>query len=133
MNIVLRKKTTSVSMVNFHIVICPRYRRKIFLCDGVERRFKELVSIICEQNDYVLLGLECDKDHVHLFVNVPPDISAADVVRIVKTNTSRILRQEFKELCTTSSQLWTRSYFVSTAGNVSADTIQRYIETQKLR
>ena len=119
-------------MVNYHIVMCPRYRRKIFLIEGLEDRFKELVNQICEHNDFVIIALECDVDHVHLFVNVPPTISAADVVRIVKTNTSRVLIREFFASNKTT-QLWTRSYFASTAGEVSSETIKRYVEMQKKR
>ena len=65
-----RHRKTSVSMVNYHLVFCPRYRRKIFLIEGLEARFKELVIQICERNDFELLAMECDKDHCHIFVNV---------------------------------------------------------------
>ena len=127
-----RRKNTSVSLVNYHIVMCPRYRRKIFLIDGLEARFKELVTQICEHNDFVIIAMECDTDHVHLFVNVPPTCSPADVVRIIKTNTARVLASEFPQLHQTK-QLWTRSYFASTAGDVSSATIKRYVEMQKKR
>ena len=53
-------------------------------------------------------------------------------MRIIKTNTSRALLKEFSYVIKTNT-LWTRSYFVSTAGDVSNDTIRRYIETQKTR
>ena len=115
---VYRHKNTSVSMINYHIVFCPRYRRKIFLIKGVEERFKEQVVQICERNDFELIALECDKDHCHMFVNVPPVFSAADVVRIVKTNTARVLLKEFKVFASTQN-LWTRSYFASTAQKLS--------------
>lgn len=127
-----RHENTTVSMVNYHFVFCPRYRRKIFLIDGVETRFKELVLQICETNSIVILAIECHVDHCHLFVNCPPKLSPADVMRLIKSNTTAKLRQEFEQLskCPT---IWTRSYFVSTAGNVSNETIRRYIETQKTR
>lgn len=132
MSNVYRQKNTSVSMINYHLVFCPRYRRKIFLIDGLEVRFKELVRQICEQNDFEVLALECQIDHCHLFVNVPPDLSAAKVVQIIKANTARVLLQEFSAL-SRMPNLWTRSYFASTAGSVSAETIKQYIETQKTR
>ena len=127
-----RRTATTVSMVNYHFVFCPRYRRKIFLIDGVEARFKELVHQICEQNDFDILAMECHIDHCHLFLNVPPTISPSDVMRIIKTNTSRVLLKEFSETIKTRTT-WTRSYFVSTAGDVSAAMIRRYVETQKTR
>lgn len=127
-----RRTKTTVSMVNYHLVFCPRYRRKIFQIPGLEDRFKELIFQICEKNNITVLALECHIDHCHLFVNVPPSISPADVMRIIKPNTARVIMKEFKEF-EKSHTLWTRSYFVSTAGEVSNDTIQRYIETQKSR
>lgn len=127
-----RHSNTNVSMINYHLVFCPRYRRKIFLIDGVEARFKELVHQICERNDFRIIAMECQIDHCHLFLNVPPTISAAKAAQIIKTNTSRILMQEFESL-SRMSVVWTRSYFASTAGDVSAKTIQKYIEDQKKR
>lgn len=132
MDNVYTRRNTSVSMINYHLIFCPRYRRKIFLIDGLEARFKELVYQICEQNYFEILALECQVDHVHLFINVPPSISAAKAVQIIKSNTARVLLDEFEEFGKTT-QLWTRSYFASTAGAVSADTIQHYIEMQKKR
>lgn len=126
-----RRTKTTVSMINYHFVFCPRYRRKLFLVAGFETRFKELIAQICEQNDIVILAMECHIDHCHLFVNAPPTLSAAEIMKIIKGNTSRILKQEF--FPDTVMQMWTRSYFVSTAGDVSNDTIQRYVEEQKTR
>lgn len=57
-------------MINYHLVFAPRFRRKIFLIDGLESRFKELVYEICERNDFEVLALECQIDHCHIFVNV---------------------------------------------------------------
>lgn len=54
-----RRTKATVSMINYHFVFCPRYRRKLFLVDGFEARFKELVTQICEQNDIVILAMEC--------------------------------------------------------------------------
>lgn len=127
-----KRTSTTVSMLNYHFVFCPRYRRKIFLIDGLESRFKESVYQICMQNQIEVLAMECHIDHVHLFLSTLPKYSPADIMRIVKGNTSRILLQEFSDVLK-SLTVWTRSYFVSTAGNVSSATIQRYVEEQKTR
>lgn len=132
MNKDYRRTKTTVSLINYHFVFCPRYRRKIFLIKGVEERFKELVIKICQENEIEILAMECHKDHVHLFLNAPPTISASDIMHRIKGNTSRIIRLEFKQLNAIPS-LWTRSFFVSTAGDVSSDTIQKYVEEQKTR
>ena len=123
---------TTVSLINYHFVFCPRYRRKIFNIPGVEECFKELTCEVCEQNQIEILALECHTDHVHMFVSVLPDKSIPEIMRIIKGATSYRLRQEFPVLQAMPS-LWTRSYFVSTAGNVSSETIKWYVETQKTR
>ncbi|MFB5678133.1 IS200/IS605 family transposase [Paenibacillus terreus] len=126
-----RRTKTTVSLINYHFVFCPRYRRKV-LVSQVEARFKELVQELCQENDWCMVAMEVMPDHVHLFLNVLPTDSPADIMAKLKGVTSRLLRQEFKHLKHLPS-LWTRSYFVSTAGNVSSETIKRYVEEQKTR
>lgn len=126
-----RHTATTVSMVNYHFVFCPRYRRKIFLIDGLETRFKELVNQICKQNEIEILAMECHIDHCHLFVNAPPTLSPADIMKLVKGTTGSILKKEF--FTSANTRVWTRSYFVSTAEDVSSATIERYVKEQKTR
>ena len=126
MNSSYRRIRTTVSMCNYHFVFCPRYRRKIFLIDGLEDRFKELVYQICGQNGVEILAMECQVDHCHLFVNCPPHLSPADVMKLVKGGTANIIKREFFKHNT--SQVWTRSYFVSTLSDVSSDTILLVID-----
>lgn len=127
-----RKTKTTISLLNYHFIFCPRYRRKIFLRTDVEERFKQLVHEICDGLEIVIMALECDKDHAHLFLNAPPTFSPADIMAKIKGVTSKRLREEFPHLQHLPS-LWTRSYFVSTAGNVSSETIKQYVENQKKR
>lgn len=127
-----RRTNTTVSLVTYHFVFCPRYRRKIFRYPGVEERFKQFVPEMCDELDIVILALECHEDHVHLFLNAPPKLSPADIMAKIKGVTSKKLREEFPSLHHLPS-LWTRSYFVSTAGEVSNETIKRYVEQQKTR
>lgn len=127
-----RQTNTTVSLINYHFIFCPRYRRKIFLNTDVEQRFKELVFDVCVELQIEVMALECDKDHTHMFLNTPPSLSPADIMAKIKGVTSKKLREEFPHLCHLPS-LWTRSYFVSTVGNVSSETIKRYVEQQKTR
>lgn len=127
-----RRTHTTISLINYHFVFCPRYRKKIFLKTEVEQRFKELVRDICGELDIQIIAIETDKDHAHLFLNALPALSPADIMAKMKGITSKRLREEFKHLQHLPS-LWTRSYFVSTAGNVSSETIKRYVEQQKTR
>ena len=127
-----RHTNTTVSLINYHFVFCPRYRRKIFLISKVEERFKTLVKEKCKEMEIEIIAIECDKDHTHMFLNCLPTHSPANIMQSIKGYTSKILREEFKQLEKMPS-LWTRSYFVSTAGNVCSETIKKYVENQKTR
>lgn len=69
-------------------------------------------------------------DHVHLFLNYPPNLAPDQTMFRIKGRSSRVLRQEFQILRRMPS-MWTRSYFLLTAGNVASETIKRYIAEQK--
>lgn len=127
-----RRTVTTVSLINYHFVFCPSRRRKIFDIPGVEERFKALTTKVCDDHDVEILAMECHHDHVHLFVSALPQMSIPDIMNAIKGATSVELRKEFPVLSHRTG-LWTRSYFVSTAGNVSAETIRHYVETQKTR
>ena len=121
-----RHTNTTVSLINYHFVFCPRYRRKIFLIPNIEERIK------CKELEIKIIAIECDKDYSHMFLNCLPILSPSDIMQQIKGYTSKILREEFYELSKMPS-LWTRSYFVSTAGNVCSETIKKYVENQKKR
>ncbi|WP_342532630.1 IS200/IS605 family transposase [Lysinibacillus sp. FSL K6-0057] len=127
-----RRTQTTVSLINYHFIFCPRYRRKIFLIPHVEERFKELVKEICKDMEIEIITIKCDKDHTHLFLNCLPTLSPSDIMQKIKGITSKKLREEFSQLEKMPS-LWTRSYFVSTARSVSSETIKMYVEKQKTR
>ena len=127
-----RTTKTTVSLINYHFIFCPRYRRKIFLIPSVEERFKHMVKFICDELEIEIIAIECDKDHTHMFLNCMPTLSPSDIMQKIKGATSRGLRDEFIELKKMPS-LWTRSYFISTAGNVSSETVKKYVESQKTR
>jgi putative transposase len=89
-----------------------------------------LIEGKCREEGWQILELAIQPDHIHLFVRVWPTVSAAEVIKQCKGLTSHELRKRYPQL-TKLPSLWTRSYFASTAGNVSSDTIQRYIAAQK--
>jgi len=91
-----------------------------------------LIKTKCAELEIDILALECETDHVHLFLNSVPTHSPAFIMQQLKGATSKIMRDEFPVLSKMPG-LWTHSYFVSTAGNVSSETIKRYINEQKTR
>ena len=102
------------------------------LVERVKERLNELILQKTKELKVTVLALEIMPDHLHLFVNAVPDISIRQLVFRIKGYTSRILRQEFPHLKRMPS-MWTSSYFASTAGNVSNETIRKYIEAQSTK
>ena len=126
-----RHKTTSVSLINYHLIWCPKRRRRV-LVNAVHVRLEAMIHEVAVELDCTVIALEIMPDHLHLFLSAPPTLAPHQIVRRIKGRSSRVLRQEFPHLRRLPS-LWTRSYFVSTAGNVSSHTIQRYIAEQRTR
>lgn len=94
---------------------------------GGKYRYQEkaLVYEGCEEHDWEVVELGIQSDHIHLFVCANPYTLPSDILRL----RSRVLREKFPELLRLPS-LWTRSYFLSTAGKVRSEIIQKYIERQ---
>lgn len=119
------------SVVKFHFVFCPRYRRKIFLISNLENVFRASVLEICQKNNFQLLHLSCFVDHVCLSIRADPTFSAADIMRIIKFGTSKVLLKQFSDTLRTPT-LWTRDYFVSTE-ELTQDIVYAYVHSQKTR
>ena len=116
----------------YHFVWCPKYRRPV-LMGAIASRLRELIHEKVAELGGSVLALEIQADHVHLFVEMPPKWAPAQIAYRIKGYTSHVLRREFPRLKSRLPSLWSRSYYVGTAGEVSAETIRRYIEAQKGR
>jgi len=133
-------KRNCVSQIAYHVAWCTKYRKYI-LVDEVAKRIGQLIDMICEENKWVILSREIQPDHIHLFVSIKPAVSVATAIKKLKGITARKLFMEFpdikKKLWNGSLQakpVWSPSYYVGTAGNVSAEIIKKYIErTEHMR
>lgn len=114
----------------YHVVFCPKYRRKV-LINGIDERTKELFLRIAEEKQFQILDMEVMPDHVHLLIDCNPRFGIMECVKALKRQSSHILRKEFPELNSKLPTLWTRGCFVSTVGSVSLEAVKRYIENQK--
>lgn len=124
-------KTTSVFLLNYHIIWIPKYPKKV-LVGKVRTRLVELLHEKCEVMNWEILALEGIPDHLHILLATSPASSVEEVRQHLKGYTSFRLRQEFPHLARMKS-LWTRSYFASTAGNISSTMIERYIAEQRTK
>ena len=125
-----RKTKTTVFCCRYHVIFCPKYRRKV-LTDPIAKRFKEVVLSLQEPNNFYVIEMEVMPDHVHLLLDVDPTVGIDIVVSRIKGKTSNILNKEFPELKRRLPTLWTRSKFIATVGSVSLDVVKQYIEDQK--
>ena len=128
-----RKTTHSVYDLKYHLVWITKYRKPVFFGD-VAIRLRELIREICKSLDIEIIKGHVSKDHVHLFVSVPPQISISKVVGRIKGKTSRRLLSEYRRLSKEfwGRHLWGRGYFAASSGNVTDEVIMQYIATQDL-
>jgi putative transposase len=119
-----------VYSLKYHVVWCPKYRRKV-LVPPVDARLKELLYEKAAELGAEIHALDVMPDHVHLFLESDPTLAPAHIAAQFKGFTSRVLRDEFPSLKSRLPTLWSRSYYVGSVGHVSDATVRRYIEGQK--
>jgi putative transposase len=127
-----RRTSHSVYLCDYHLILSTKYRRKIFN-NGLFEYVKRKLMDICEHYPQIYIHeVNHDKDHIHLLISIPPQMSVGSVVRLIKTNTSRGLKKQFpflQEVYWGTDGIWSDGYFVSTAG-INQEVIQKYIRLQ---
>lgn len=126
----LKSNNNVVFSCKYHVIWCPKYRRKV-LVDEIAIQLKKLIQQKASELKSEIIEIEVMPDHVHLLVEVDPQFGIHRFVKNIKGYTSKILRQEFLTLRTRIPTLWTNSYCVITCGGAPLDVIKRYIENQK--
>ena len=128
----MRGNNNVVYICWYHVVFCPKYRRKV-LTPPIDERLKTILTEQMERWGQELIELEVMPDHVHLLVGCDPQFGIHRLVKLLKGHSSHALRAEFPALKRRLPSLWTNSYFVSTTGGVTLETLKRYVESQKGR
>jgi putative transposase len=127
----LRRTSHSVHDTCYHLVWCPKYRKKIFEREEIRERAKQMIREICEAYDVAILELEIMEEHIHLLVSFPPTRSIGEVVRIIKSNSGRGMFREFPSLKRRlwGGELWEDGYFARTVGDrMTRDVVDKYIK-----
>lgn len=114
----------------YHVIWCPKYRRRVLVGD-VEKRLREIIMDVSAKCHAEIQGMEVTPDHVHLVVEVDPQYGVHRLVKQVKGVSSHLLRSEFPHLKTRLPTLWTNSYFVATVGGAPLAILKQYVENQK--
>jgi putative transposase len=126
-----RKTSHSLYDLKVHFVWTVKYRKPI-LWGGVAERTRELIREVCRSLDVEIISGHVARDHVHLFVSLPPHVSASRFMQAVKGKSAHHLLSEFKPLGKAfwGRHLWARGYFAASSGNVTDEVIKQYIEQQ---
>ena len=125
-----RSKTGAVYALKYHLVWCPKYRRKV-LVGAVEADVRRLLQHKAEQLRVTIEALDILPDHVQLVIAAPPSEAPHRLANQFKGFTSRMLRQKYPELRSRLPSLWSRSYSIGTIGHVSEKAVKASIEAQK--
>jgi putative transposase len=125
-----RRNAGSIFSLKYHLVWCPKYRRKVLVGSVVED-LRSLLYQKAEELDVKIEAIEIMPDHVHLFVESDPTEAPQHLANQFKGFTSRVLRQKYPHLRSRLPSLWSRSYYVGSIGCVSEETVKWYIEMQK--
>ena len=126
-----RKSSHSTYDCKYHVVWITKYRKKV-LSGIVAERVRELIRQICKEHEVEILKGHISKDHIHLFLSVPPHLALSKLVQYMKGKSSYKLMQENKQIQKIfwGKHLWGRGYFVATSGNITDEVIMDYIENQ---
>ena len=124
---------TCVYNINYHIIWCTKYRRKVLSPAIADRLSELLVQIGLDKGFTVVQSAVGESDHVHCFVTAPPKLSITDIARWMKGISGRHLLMEFPEIRQKlwRGHLWNGSYFVETIGSTSEENIRKYIDRQR--
>ena len=127
----IKRTSHAVYDTCYHLVWCPKYRKKIFEREDIRERAGHLIRRICEEYDFEIIEMQVETEHVHILVSFPPKRCIGDVVRIIKSISARELFREFPSLRGRlwAGELWEDGYFARTVGDrMTRDVIEKYIE-----
>jgi putative transposase len=127
-----RRTAHAIYLCDYHIVLPTRYRRAIFNAGLFAYVRRKLLDITEHYPAIFFKTINHDKDHIHLLASIPPQVTVGSVVRLIKTNTSRKLKEQFpflKEVYWGADGIWSAGYFVSTVG-INEAIIRQYIDQQ---
>lgn len=115
--------------IAYHIVWVTKYKKRI-LSGKIKKSLESILDEICKQKGWRRLSCEVMPEHIHIFLSAPPQCKPSNIAKLLKGISSRWLLMKYPNLSTHKgrSKLWSPSYYIGTAGNITAQTIKRYIE-----
>jgi putative transposase len=112
----------------YHIVWITKYRYKV-LEGKLRERIRDIIRRVCDELGVTIVSGVLAKEHVHMFVEIPPHIAVSDFVRRVKGRSSQRVQMEFRSCANATGAVTSggRGYFCTTSGNITDDIILQYL------
>lgn len=130
MNISYKTNSNICYSCKYHIVWCTKFRRNILANPIIAERLKQIIEEFVSTTTNEIIEMEVNSDHIHLLVECDPQFGIHKLVKRIKGLSSHTIRNEFSTARTRVPTLWTNSYFCSTTGGATLETIKQYIQNQ---
>lgn len=130
------KKNHKVYLINLHLILVTKYRQKVFINEDIINDIKTKLTEISKEFNVDIIEQECGIDHIHLLISIEPTLDISKYINILKGHSSRYIRKKYKSFLKDKflgDSFWSGSYFLASTGNVSIDTLKKYIENQRKR
>lgn len=130
----IRKGRGYVYGIQYHLVWCVKYRKNILFGD-IDHRLKEILNEQAKNNQFEIIELETDLDHIHMLIECSPQHTIPNIMKALKGNSARFLFKEFPQLKEKlwGGHLWNPSYFVCTVSDRTEEQIRKYIQEQQMK
>jgi len=132
MKYIFGKSSHAVYTLNYHLVLCIKYRRKVFTDDTIINELKERTKNIAKGFDITIINQECDKDHTHILFSAKPSSDLVKFINSLKGATAKAIRHRYPNVkkYLWEDVFWSSSYCLITTGQVTLDQLKKYVEGQ---
>ena len=127
-----RKLSHSIYQCKYHVVFCPKYRRRIFRGEIADFTGSQIRALLGQKDAIEVLELNVQVDHIHVVLSIPPKYAVSNVMGFLKGKLALRLFQRYERLGRRGRPVWSRGYCVSTVG-LDEDQIRRYVQWQEQR
>ena len=129
----LNRNSNAIYSLRYHLIIVVKYRKQIFTDESIVNDLKQIIIEISNNHGVQILSQECGTDHTHILFETKPATDIVKYINVLKGNTSRKLRAKYNQQLQSmlyGDALWSPSYYLATAGNVSLEALMTYIQNQ---
>jgi len=127
-----KKGQHSVHALNYHLIQCIKYRKKVLTNQNIINELKERTRTIAERFDVDIINQECDRDHIHILFKTKPQTNLVKFINAWKGATSNAIRHRFPEVKQKlwKDVFWSPSYCLITTGQTTLDQLKKYVRSQ---